>query len=78
MSTKETTRLLQILSVPVAEESLEVDDELLLLVGEVAALDARAEVVGPPEPAALAAPHQPCSQNSNRSEIQIASVRTTI
>jgi hypothetical protein len=40
---------------------LEVDDELLLLVGEVAALDSRPEVVGPPQPAALAAPHQPCT-----------------
>ena len=53
-------------SVPVAEEGLEVDDELLLLLGEVAALDARPEVVGPPQPAALAAPHQPCAQESGR------------
>ena len=42
----------------VPEQCLELDDELLLLVAEVAALDARAEVVGPPEPAALAAAHQ--------------------
>jgi hypothetical protein len=44
---------------PVAEQGLEVDDELLLLVGEVTALDPWAEVVGPPQPAALAAAHQP-------------------
>jgi len=44
---------------PVPEQRLEVDDELLFLVAEVAALDARAEIVGPPEPAALAASHQP-------------------
>jgi hypothetical protein len=36
-----------------------VDDELLLLVGEVTVLDARPEVVGPLQSAALAAPHQP-------------------
>ena len=49
------------LSSPVAEERLEVDDELLLLIIEVASLDPRPEVVGPPKPAALAAPHQPCT-----------------
>jgi hypothetical protein len=49
-------------SSPVAKESLEVDDELLLLVGKVAALDSRPEVVCPPQPAALAAAHQPCTR----------------
>jgi predicted component of type VI protein secretion system len=44
---------------PVAEESLEVDDELLLLLSEVPPLDPRPEVVRPPEPAALAATHHP-------------------
>jgi hypothetical protein len=34
------------------------DDEVLLVVGEVAALDVGPEVVEPPEPAALAAPPQ--------------------
>ena len=38
------------------------DDELLLLVGEVPPLDPGPQVVGPPEPTALAAPHQPCKQ----------------
>jgi hypothetical protein len=38
---------------------VEVDDELLLLVRELAALDVRAEVVGSPEAAALAAPVEP-------------------
>jgi hypothetical protein len=35
-------------------------DGLLLLEGEAAALDVRAEVVGPPQPAALPAPREPC------------------
>jgi hypothetical protein len=50
---KQHVCLLQNLPEPVAEESLEVEDELLLLVGGVAALDARAEVVAPPQPPAL-------------------------
>jgi len=41
-----------------------VDDELLLLIGEVAALDSRPEVVRPPQPAALAAPHQTCTAHT--------------
>ena len=40
---------------PVAELAVEADDEGLLVGGEVAALDVRAEVVGPAETAALAA-----------------------
>jgi hypothetical protein len=58
---------------PVAEESLEVDDELLLLLGEVPPLDPRPEVVRPPEPAALAATHQPCTHaGSNMQKSQIS------
>jgi hypothetical protein len=45
-----------------------VDDELLLLVGEVAALDARPEVVGPPQPTALAAPTQTCREVHTRTQ----------
>jgi hypothetical protein len=45
----------------VAEELVELDDELVLLLGEVAALEVRAEVVDPPQAAALAAPQQPCA-----------------
>jgi hypothetical protein len=37
---------------------VELDDGVLLLPGEVAALDVRAQVVDPPEPAALAAAQQ--------------------
>lgn len=43
---------------PVAEEGVEPDDELLLVVVDVATLDVRPEIVEPPEPAALAAPPQ--------------------
>lgn len=39
----------------VAEEAVELDDELVLVVGEVAALEVGAEVVDPAEAAALAA-----------------------
>jgi hypothetical protein len=41
---------------------MQVDDELLLGVGEQAPLEVRPQVVGPPEPAALPAPQQPCMQ----------------
>ena len=37
---------------------MQADDELVLVVGEVAALEVRAEVVHPPQPAALAAARQ--------------------
>lgn len=43
--------------IPVSEESLEVEDELLLLLREVAALDSRPKVIGPSKPATLAASH---------------------
>ena len=39
----------------VAEDGVEADDEALLVIGEVAALDVGSEVVGPPEAAAFAA-----------------------
>jgi hypothetical protein len=48
-------------SLLVAEELVELDDELVLLLGEVAALEVRAQVVDPPQPAALPAPQQPCT-----------------
>jgi len=43
----------------VAEEAVQLDDEVVLVGGEVAALDVRLEVVEPPQPAALAGPLQP-------------------
>jgi len=49
---------------PVAEELVEADDEVLLVVGDVAALDVRPEVVEPPQPAAFAAPAQTCTHAS--------------
>jgi hypothetical protein len=39
---------------------VELEDGAVLLGGEGSALDVRAQVVGPPQPAALAAPVQPC------------------
>jgi hypothetical protein len=41
-------------SLPVAQLFMEVDDSLLFRCGEEATLKVRAEVVGPPQPAALA------------------------
>ena len=46
------------LNVLVAEEAVELDDELVLLLREVAALEVGPEVVDPPEAAALAAAEQ--------------------
>ena len=43
---------------PVTEEVVEPDDEILLVVGDVAALDVWPEIVEPPQPAALAATSQ--------------------
>jgi hypothetical protein len=48
---------------------VELDDGLLLLERELAPLDVRPEVVGPPEPAALAAPPQPCTSSELDSNI---------
>jgi hypothetical protein len=45
---------------PVAVAGVEVEDEHLLVGGEVAALHVRPEVVQPAQPAALARPLQPC------------------
>jgi hypothetical protein len=53
-------------SVPVAELLVEADDGVLLLLAEVAALDVRAQVVDPPEPAALPTPQQPCTIGTPR------------
>ena len=44
----------------VADDGVELDDGLLLRGAEGPALDVRPEVVGPPQPAALAVPVQPC------------------
>jgi hypothetical protein len=44
----------------VAEDAVELDDCLLLLEGEAAALDVRPQIVSPPQPAALTAPCEPC------------------
>lgn len=46
----------------VAEKAVKLDDGLLLLGGEVAALEVRPEVVDPPESAALPAPEQTCTR----------------
>ena len=48
-------------TVPASEHGVEGDDEVLLLLGEVLVLEVGAQVVGVPQPAALAAPLQPCN-----------------
>jgi hypothetical protein len=53
-------------SSPVSEERVQLDDGLLLLERELAPLDVRAQVVGPAEPAALAAPPQPWKEQRHR------------
>jgi hypothetical protein len=50
----------------VAEEPVEPDDELLFIIGDVAPLDARPQVVEPPQPAALPAALQPCKTPLHR------------
>lgn len=55
---------------PVAEDAVDVDDGALLLLGEGAALEVGPEVVDPPEPAALAAPLQPCDPINPRTKNQ--------
>ena len=50
-------------SLLVADDGVELDDGLLLLRREGPALDVRPEVVGPPQPAALAAPVQPWTRS---------------
>jgi hypothetical protein len=54
---------------PVAEEPVEADDEILLVVGDVAAPDVGPEVVQPPQPAALAAPTQTCTHTHDHPPI---------
>ena len=49
------------LTVPVAEHGVELEDDGLLVGGDLAPLQVRPEVVHPPQPAALPAPPQPCS-----------------
>ena len=49
------------ISLPVAEGGVELDDDVLFLLGDVPPLDVRPKVVDPPQPAALAAPEQPCT-----------------
>jgi hypothetical protein len=46
--------------VPVTKLGMEVHNKLLLVCGEEATLEVRAEIVGPPQPAALATAQQPC------------------
>ena len=45
----------------VSEQAMELDDEFIFLLCEVAALEVGPEVVDPPEPAALPAPKQACT-----------------
>ena len=47
---------------PVPKESMELDDGLFLLQAELAPLDVWSQVVGPPQPATLPAPLQPCTE----------------
>ena len=47
---------------------MELDDGLLLLDGEVAALQVRPQVVDPPQPAALPAPQQTYPEVTGRGE----------
>ena len=56
----------------VAERVVQLDESLLLLGGEVAALEIRAEVVDPPQPAALPAPEQTCQNNLSHKHIRSA------
>ena len=46
-------------TVPVAEDGMELYDEVLLVGGEGPSLDVRPQIVCPPQPVALPAPHQP-------------------
>jgi hypothetical protein len=49
-----------VLDLLVAEDLVELDDEVLFVGGEGAALEVGAQVVDPPQTAALAAPLQAC------------------
>jgi hypothetical protein len=52
---------------PVPQDLVERDDEVLLLLREAAALEVGAEVVDPPQAAALAAALQPCTPPQDNS-----------
>jgi hypothetical protein len=41
---------------------MELDDELVLLLGEITSLEVRSQVVDPSQPAAFPAPQQPYTQ----------------
>jgi hypothetical protein len=49
-------------SLPVPEGGVELDDDVLFLLGDVAPLHVGPQVVDPSQPAALAAPKQPCAE----------------
>lgn len=49
---------------PIAEDGMEVDDELLLVEREATPLNVRPEIVRPPQSAALATAEKPCKINS--------------
>ena len=53
-------------ALPVAKGGVELDDDVLFLLGDVPPLHVRPEVVDPPQPAALAAPEQPCSRDIHK------------
>lgn len=48
------------LAIPISKLGMEVNDELLLGTAEEATLEVRAEVISPPQTAALATAKQPC------------------
>jgi len=56
---------------------MQVDDELLLGVGEQAPLEVRPQVVGPPQPAALPAPQQPCTQYLEAQQVPLVMITKT-
>lgn len=57
---------------PVSESCMEVEYQLLLLLGEMATLDVWPQVVRPPQPTALATPQQTCSTESCNHHINIS------